>query len=125
MDTNNIDPSPELFAKIMKRIRREERFLVLRHAVIFSATLLVSGAAFVPVFKMLSSDFAQSGFFNFFSLVFSDFSVVISYWQNFALILLETLPVISLALFLAVLITFLQSLKSLTKDIKIIKYGYK
>jgi hypothetical protein len=34
--------------------------------------------------------------------------------------LLETLPVLSLALFLAVLLTFLESIKHLTKDVKTI-----
>jgi hypothetical protein len=53
--------------------------------------------------------------------MFSDFSSVAAYWQSFAMILLETLPAISLALFLAIILVFLQSIKSLTKDIKIIK----
>ena len=124
MSIINPEPSPELFPKIMKRIHKEQRFLVIRDSIIFSTTLLGSVIAFVPVFKMLSSDMSKTGFLNFFSLFFSDFSVVMSYWKSFSLILLETLPVISLALFLAVLLTFLQSIRKLTKDIKIIRNNY-
>jgi len=108
-----------LLEKILKRIHREERLLVLRRIIIFSATLIISLLAFVPSLKMLLSDFSQSGFFNFSSLIFSDFSSVAIYWQSFAMILLETLPAVSLALFLAILLIFLESAKSLTKNIEI------
>lgn len=120
MDNFNIEPPRELLGKILKRIHKEQRILVLRKIIIFSITLSLSLLAFIPSFKILLSDLNQSGFGNFFSLIFSDFSAVTTYWQSFVMILLETLPALSLALFLAVLLTFLQSIKSLTKNIKII-----
>ena len=104
----------------MKRIHREERVLVWRKVVLFSATLIASVIGLIPAFKMVSADFAQSGFFNFLSLIFSDFSAVAAYWRSFSLMLMETLPAISVAIFLAVLLTFLQSVRSLTKNVKII-----
>jgi hypothetical protein len=107
--------------KILKRVHKEERLLVFRNTIIFSMTLIGSMLGFIPVSKMLLADFSQSGFFNFFSLIFSDFSSVATYWQSFSMILLESLPALSLVLFLAVLLLFLQSIKFLTKDIKIIK----
>jgi hypothetical protein len=116
-----IEPPKDLLEKIFKRIHKEERILVLKRTFIFSSTLVISLLAFTPTLKILLSDFSQTGFINFLSLAFSDFAIVISHWQSFAIVLLETLPVISLALFLAVVLTFLQSLKSLTKNIKIIK----
>jgi len=116
-----INPPKGLLEKILKRIHKEERLLVLRRIIIFSVMLTGSLLAFVPVLKILLSDFGQSGFINFLSLIFSDFSSVATYWQSFAMILLETLPAVSLALFLAVLLIFLQSAKSLIKNIKIIK----
>lgn len=116
-----VNPPSGLLEKILKRIHREERILVLRRVVLFSITLAGSILAFVPALKILLSDFSQSGFLNFFSLIFSDFPSVAAYWQSFAMILLETLPAVSLALFLAVLLTFLESVKVLTKNIKIIR----
>jgi len=120
-----MEPPNGLLEKIIKRIRKEERILVLRRIFIFSATLIVSVLGFVPSLKILLSDFNQSGFMNFLSLIFSDFSSITAYWKSFVMILLETLPALSLALFLAVLLTLLQSVKSLVKNIKIMKYGYK
>ncbi len=110
-----LEPPIGLFERIMKRIRREERLLVLRRVVLFSITLTASAVGFFPTFNMLVSDFNQSGFLRFFSLMFSDFSIITTYWQSFVMVLLETLPAISLALFLTVLLTFLQSIKSLIK----------
>jgi hypothetical protein len=118
MSKSCIEPPKGLLEKIIKRIHREERLLVFKHLAVFSVMLIVSAAGFAPALKILLSDFSQSGFLSFFSLLFSDFSTVIKYWQNFALILLETLPAISLALFLAVLLTFLQSIKFVAKDVK-------
>ena len=116
-----IDPPAGLLETILKRIHREERLLVLRRVILFSILLTGSVVGLFPAFNMLLSDFNQSGFLRFFSLMFSDFPAVATYWQSFTMVLLETIPAISLALFLAVLVTFLQSIKSLTKNIKIIK----
>jgi len=117
----DIQPPKGLLERILKRIHKEERFLVLRKVIIFSVMLIGSLVGFVPSLKMLLSDFGSSGFVNFFSLIFSDFSVITTYWRSFAMILLETLPALSLALFLAVLLIILQSMKSLIKNLKIIK----
>jgi len=125
--TTIIEPPAGLLEKIIKRIHREERILVLRRVIIFSITLLASVIGLFPTYSMLASDLSQSGFFRFLSLTFSDFSVVTAYWQSFAMILLQSLPALSLALFLAIILTFLQSIKSLTKDVKLLRtnYGYK
>ena len=119
-----IEPPKHLLEKILKRIHREERILVLRKTVIFSLTLVASLIGLVPSFNILLSDFSRSGFTSFFSLIFSDFSSVAAYWQSFMLILLESLPILSLALFLIVLLACLQSIKVLSKNIKIIKNNY-
>ena len=117
----NIEPPKGLLEKILKRIHKEERLLAFRRIIIFSLMLAGSLLGFFPSLKMLLSDFNSSGFISFFSLIFSDFSSVTTYWQSFTMILLETLPAVSLVLFLAVVLIFLQSIKSLTKNV----YEYK
>jgi hypothetical protein len=89
--------------------------------------LLISIIAFIPATNFLISEIKNSGFLQFASLAFSDFDIVKTYWKNFAFTILETLPALSLALCLVILLTFLQSIKSLSKNIKNIKiiYGYK
>lgn len=121
IDYMDIQPPKGLFERILKRIHKEERLLVLRKVIIFSVMLVGSLVGFVPSLKMLLSDFSSSGFVNFFSLIFSDPSAVAMYWRSFTMILLETLPALSLTLFLTVLLILLQSIKSLTRNLKIIK----
>ena len=120
MEDFNINPPNGLLEKVLKRVHREQRLLVLRRITIFSTTLILSLAGLIPSFKILLSDFSQSGFISFSSLMFSDFSAIMAHWQSFSMALLETLPAVSLALFLAVILVLLHSAKSLTKNIKII-----
>ena len=112
---NMVNPPAGLLEKILKRIHKEERLLVLRRIFLFSIMLTASLFGFFPALNLLISDLSQSGFLQFLSLTFSDFSTITMYWRSFTMTLLQTLPAISLALFLAVLLTFLQSIKSLTK----------
>ncbi len=110
-----------IFERVMAHIRLEQRFLTIkRRLMIFSFGFVGSAIALVPVFKLTQSSFAESGFLHFISLIFSDFGITVSYWQSFAMSLLETLPAMSLAILLAVIFIFLESLRFLARDIKFI-----
>jgi hypothetical protein len=69
---------------------------------------------------MVQAGFSESGFFHFFSLLFSDFSVIASYWDNFIISLLETLPVIKLTLLFTAVLIFLEMLKLFANDLRFI-----
>lgn len=110
-----------IFGRIMARIHTEQRILTFkRRLAIFSVGLIGSGIAFVPAFRMVRLSLIGSGFLQFFSLLFSDFGTVAAYWQSFVMSLLETLPAMSLAVFLAVVFVFLESLRFLARDIKFV-----
>lgn len=116
-----IEPPIGLFEKIISRIHRERRILTIkRRIIIFSVGLVGSLAAFFPALKMVSAELSSSGFNQFFSLIFSDFTVVMRYWQSFVMTLLETLPVMSLMVLLAVIFILLESSKYLAKNVKAI-----
>ena len=115
-----LEPPSGLFDKIMNRIHREERLLLIRRLFIFSGMLIGSIIGLVPSFKLLLSEATNSGFFNFSSLIFSDFNLVIKYWQSFGMAILQTLPAVGLAIFLGVILVMLQSIKSLVKNVKIL-----
>ena len=117
----NIELPEGIFERIMGRIRKEQRLSAIRRRLaIFSFGIIGSLAAFIPVSKLVYSSFVDSGFVQFFSLLFSDFGVVATYWQNFTMVLLETLPAISLAILLFVIFIFFESLRFLARDIKFI-----
>jgi len=115
------EPAEGLFEKITQRIRKEQRLLIIkRRLALFSIGVVGSAAAFIPVFRMVQSGFTESGFTEFFSLIFSDLGPVTAHWQNFVLALLESLPVMSIAAFLGIIFIFIESLKFLTRDIKVV-----
>ncbi len=108
-----------LFEKIMLRIKAEQKRMALKRKIAgFSFVLAVSFLGLIPAIKMAYSGFAESGFVPLFSLAFSDTSIVMVYWQNFALSLLESLPITGLMAIGVSLFALLGSLKFLSKNIK-------
>ncbi|MFA5012959.1 MAG: hypothetical protein WC520_00125 [Candidatus Paceibacterota bacterium] len=117
----NIEPPAYLLDKVIARIDREERLLALKRRV-FAFFVAIAGLipALVYAFGSARSMFVESGFSEYSSLIFSDTSVVLSYWQSFFLTLLETFPIMETAIFLGAIFILLQLLKLTAKDIKII-----
>ena len=109
-----------LFDQVVSRLGREQRLLSLRRRIaLFTVSAVFSALALLPAGQAVWSGLSESGFTHFFSLIFSDAQIVLVYWQSFTLSLLESLPVVILISFFAVILVFLESLKSLTKDLKI------
>ncbi len=116
-----LEPPEYLFGKIINRIKRERQLLNLRkRLMVFSAGAIGSVIAFIPAFSTVRTDLAGSGIIHFISLVFSDFAMTIALWKDFAFSILESLPVISIAVFLAIIFVFLGCIKFLVQDMTII-----
>jgi len=112
------EPADGLFDKILQRIRKEQRLSIFRRQLaLFSIGVVGSSVALIPAFQMVQSELVASGFVEFFSLLFSDLGLVMAHWQNFVFALLESLPVMSIVAFLAVIFIFIESLKFLTHNI--------
>lgn len=116
-------PRDGLLHDILRRVAAEQARAARRRLVIFSLGCAGSLAGLIPAFIMMRTSMIESGFVEFFSLLFSDAGSVALYWQNFALTLLESLPAVSIAAFLATVFTFLGALRFLTRDIKFFYYG--
>lgn len=114
------EPPDDLFDKIARRIREEERRTFKRRLTIFSIALALSAAAFIPAFRAVETELAESGFVEFSSLLFSDSGAVLAYWQSFVFALLESLPTTGLIALLAAVFALLQSLKFFSRDVKFI-----
>ena len=113
------EPPAGLFSKIIIRIREEERlFSVKKRLIFFSTAVLMSAGAFFPAFSAFKQEFAGSGFYQYLSLPFSDLGIVMQNWQDFGLIILESLPAMSIVAFLTTALIFLWSLKYLARDLR-------
>jgi hypothetical protein len=91
--------SPDLLnSKILLRIDQERVKRLNRQVLI---TRIVGGLSFVsffPIFINLVSQMQNSGFWNYLSLLFTDTSVVVTYWKSFSMSLIEATPVFPLTL---------------------------
>lgn len=114
------EPSQRLFETVMRRIELEKRRIARRRFAFFSFMLTVSMVGLIPAFQLVQSSFARSGSLELFSLIFSDFGTVSAYWRGFSLALIESLPVVSIAVFLAAIFAFMYSFRLFLLDFKIV-----
>lgn len=106
-----------LHGRIMSRIRMVAVRKARIQAIVSSGTAFVSGAALVPAFGYAMQVFAHSGFFQYFSLAFSDGGTVLSLWQDFAVLLGETFPFAQAALFFALVVVCLVSVRAAFRSV--------
>ena len=97
--------SDYLFHKIISGINREQRAMrikKLKHQ-LWAAAGFLTGALvlFVVALDASLKAFAQTPTSNFLSLMFTDFGVVMSNWQDYGFSVLETLPLGAMAFLLA------------------------
>jgi hypothetical protein len=110
------EPPTRLIGAVVARIQTKERQSALIRSVTFAIGLVASLIAFVPALRSVQAAMAESGFLAYLGLLFSDTGAILSTSRNFALILLESLPVFSLALFLVILFLLLESAFHLITD---------
>ncbi|MBI3888297.1 hypothetical protein HY311_00710 [Candidatus Nomurabacteria bacterium] len=110
-------PEPELALAVWSSVIAQERKQTRLKLWAFGFTGLASLTGLVPAFKILFTDLSQSGFYEYFSLLFSDTGSVVTYWKEFSFSLAEALPVISTILTLSLLFVCFLSLKYLMKQI--------
>jgi len=114
-----LEPPAGLGERIVQSIHEERLVLsIKRRLVLFTLGLAASLVVLVFSFMSFRSGVVSSGFADFFSLLFSDFRVVTYYWQNYILSLLESLPIFSLAIFLAAIFSVLELVKLTARDAK-------
>lgn len=114
----DIEVPPDLFGKVMSRIEREKNSQALRRRFILAvASFLPFLFIALPAWRSFQINIIQSGFNEYLALLFYDFKIVLANWQDFSLSLLESLPVVSMVVALAVLLGLSLTLKF------VIRYG--
>ncbi len=132
----SVEPPKRLFHRILSRLNLEKKLETSRERTLyFTFALIFSLAAFLLVCVALQNVLVQSELLRILSLLFSDPKAVLANWRDFSLLVLESLPAVSLAIFFAATLLFLGSLKYVAKylaqmlswseRIKKIKHGYK
>ncbi len=82
----------------------------------FVAVTVASLSLLMPALKTLSTDISQSGFYDYFSLIFSNGGSVVTYWKELAFSLAESLPVGSIVFVLSLIFVFFLSLRYMLRQ---------
>ncbi|MFA6428718.1 MAG: hypothetical protein WCW02_04245 [Candidatus Buchananbacteria bacterium] len=115
-----VEPTEQLLASVLLTIKQKNINLAKRKLLFQGLLLAVSGLALFPVSGYLLNEIKQSGLSQYLSLLFSDWSVIRTYWQVFVFSLAETLPLVSLTATLAVVFIFFNALRQAVAEAKII-----
>ncbi len=114
---DHLEPPEGLLDKIILRIDVEKKRRTVRFGVgLFGVLAVAAVVAFIPALGELQSEMAGSGFSQFFSLIFSDTQVVLTYWREFVLSLVESMPLFGMTVVLGSVLVFLASVKFLVRD---------
>ena len=105
-----------LFENILERIDKERIRRVERRIVLICAGLAVSVGILIPVFEQMQAALVDSGFMQLASLVFSDSGIVFSEWRNFSIAVLESLPILNIVAFLAIIFVVVNLLRFIAGD---------
>lgn len=117
---NIIEPPKGLEKRIMTRINAERMRLARVRAWIFGSTSAVSFGFSLWAVIYLVNSVKETGFWQYFSLLFSDKGAVLAYWRELSLSLIESLPILSLIIFLVAAGFFIWSFANvLRKDVQL------
>lgn len=95
------EPPQGLFERIILAIKREQELRRSKKLLFGFLGLLVVSVVALPLSgTMLAQQIESSGIYYFFTAAVSDFSTFLALWQDFSLAILESLPIISLVVFI-------------------------
>ena len=111
------NPEPELAFSILATITAQNKRVTQIKLWSLSFIGLVSLTGLIPALQILLSDLSSSGFYEYFSLIFSDGGSMLSYWKDLGFSLAESLPIMSIVSILFLFFICFLSLKYLIQQI--------
>ncbi|MEI6843173.1 MAG: hypothetical protein WCK48_01530 [bacterium] len=115
-----VNKPENLDSLIYTKIGEERKRKAKVHLMYTSFVSVISLGALVPALTYLFHGFSQSGFYEYFSLLISDGGTALSSWKEILLSLVESLPVLEVSAFLALVLVLLATTKYIVRDTRTI-----
>lgn len=109
-------PSKELRKNILLQIVKEEGRRAKNYLLASFATAAASIVGFIFAAQYVTQAISQTSFYRYFSLLFSDSDIVLSYWRQFTLSLVESLPFFAVTLVLVAIVVLMVSIRVFTNN---------
>jgi len=104
-------PSTQLRKNILLQIVKEEHHRAKNYVLASLGAASASVIGVVFSIKYVAQAISESSFYQYFSLLFSDPDIVVSYWREFTLSLVESLPFFAITLVLVAIVVLMTSIR--------------
>jgi ABC-type multidrug transport system permease subunit len=94
------EPPNDLFLKIIARIGREKEIKQTRKLILFAIPFVFSLILLPFSWNYFWTEIKNSGIFYFFETLFTNLSLVLTYWKDFVFAILESLPILAIVAFI-------------------------
>jgi len=124
---NEINPPKGLELAVLSRIEKEIKRKIILNRIFGGLFSFISIIALVPLAIYTTNEFYQSGFFSFMSLLFSDSKIVFSNFGEYALSIVDSVPLLAITLTLLSVQALLVSVRYIfnnERKIKIAKLSF-
>ncbi len=108
--------SDRIVMNVMEKIAYERNKKSKAHFIYGVIAFVSASAGIVPAVNFMISEFSNSGFGSYFSLIFSDATVLVKYWSDFSALLLESLPIAGIFLLFVPVFLFIFSIKQFAQS---------
>ena len=113
-----VDPPARLYHTILAAIAMRQRRLARIRVCIGTLAGVSSGALLLPAFYYLYAAIGKSAVFTYISLLGSDYDITLTYWHDFGLSLLESLPIVEITAVLAACFLLIASFAITSSNIR-------
>ncbi|MEN9614311.1 MAG: hypothetical protein RLZZ347_618 [Candidatus Parcubacteria bacterium] len=107
-----VNPPKGLQTRITARIRELEVRSIRIHLIAQSIGAIASLALLIPAYQFASTEWTQSEFGSYLSLILSDGSLALTYWKELLLSLGESAPLLSISALASTLVIGMSTLKA-------------
>jgi hypothetical protein len=119
-DFLRVDLPENLYSAVVSRIGSAKRKSAKRRLVFIGSAILLLLGAFAEAFADTVNSLSRSGFYKYFSLIFSDGFVLLSYWKEFAFSLVESFSLPEFIVLLSLTLVILISIRAMMRNVKIV-----
>ncbi len=116
---SDMEPPSSLYAATLARIAFMRRRAAMVRTLLLGGFAFLSGAIFVPSLAYAVQEFHASGFYDYATLLISDRGLVLTFWREFVLSLLDSLPSFAVLLLLATSVAFIWSLRRMVPNARV------
>jgi hypothetical protein len=116
---NIIEPPRNLKGKIVAKINLEQRRVNRFWFLVSGFSTAISLGMIVPLVSYINNSFSQSGFYQYFSLLFSGDSTVYTYWKEVGVVLIESAPIVGLIALLSAIALLVWSFSRTFKEARV------